>query len=111
MCSLYETIKTLCDEKGITPSKMCVELKISKSTMTDLKSGRRPTIALATAQKIADYFGVSVDRVLGNSEQQKKPVPTDEDELDYSLIRRLTQLTPEELEKVDAFVQGLLAAR
>jgi transcriptional regulator with XRE-family HTH domain len=90
---------------------MCVDLGLSKSMITKLKADPTRGINADTAQKIADYFGVSVDRVLGNSGQQKKPVPTDEDELNYSLIRRLTQLTPEELEKVDAFVQGLLAAR
>ena len=31
--------------------------------------------------------------------------------LDEELIRRLLLLTPEEAEKVDAFVQGILAAR
>lgn len=31
--------------------------------------------------------------------------------LDADLIQRLTSLTPEEQQKVDAFVQGLLASR
>lgn len=49
--------------------------------MTDLKSGRRPTVTLGTAQKIADYFGVSVDRVLGISEQKEKPTLETKSEL------------------------------
>lgn len=68
---------------------MCVELKISKSTMTDLKSGRRPTVTLGTAQKIADYFGVSVDRVLGISEQKEKPTLETKSELNMDDVKLL----------------------
>lgn len=75
MCTLYESIKSLCDSKGIKGGKMCVDLGISKSTMTDLKSGRRSGISMDTAQKIADYFGVSVDRVLGSEQKEKSPTP------------------------------------
>lgn len=65
MYNLYETIKSLCDEKGIKPGKMCVEANISKGLISDLKAGRKKTVRVETAQKIADYFGVTVDRVLG----------------------------------------------
>ena len=72
MGTLYENITELCTEKGIKGGKMCVDLGISKSLMTDLKSGRKHTIRSSTAQMIADYFGVSVDRVLGG-ESEKAP--------------------------------------
>lgn len=44
---------------------MCVELGMSKSILTGLKNGTKKNIQTDTAQKIADYFGVTVDRVLG----------------------------------------------
>ena len=44
-------------------------------------------------------------------EDEKKPALPKESELDSLLIRRLVQLSPEEQEKVDAFVQGLIASR
>ena len=74
MSTLYDVIKSLCDEKGITGAKMCNDIGLSKGLMTGLKMGRRQTVTTDTAQKIADYFGVSVERVLG-SEQQKSPLP------------------------------------
>ena len=110
MGTLYKSIKSLCDEKGVKGGKMCVDLGISKSTMTDLKSGRRTGISLETAQKIADYFGVTVDRVLGSDQKEKSPAYEDVG-LDEELIRRLCLLTPEEVQRVDAFVQGILASR
>ena len=52
---------------------MCVDLGLSKSLMTDLKSGRKKSITAETAQKIADYISVSVDRVLNGPETKKAP--------------------------------------
>lgn len=75
MGTLYESIKELCIENGIKPSKMCVDLEMSKSMMTKLKNGTKKNIETGTAQKIADYFGVSVDRVLGSEQKEKSPAP------------------------------------
>ena len=73
MWTLYESILSLCKERGIKGGKMCVDLGLSKSLMTDLKSGRKKSITAETAQKIADYFSVSVDRVLNGPETKKAP--------------------------------------
>ena len=73
MWTLYESILSLCQENGIKGGKMCVDLGLSKSLMTDLKSGRKKGITAETAQKIADYFSVSVDRVLNGPETKKAP--------------------------------------
>ena len=143
LATLYENLKLLCDQRGIKPGKMCVEIGASKSLMTGLKAGRTKSINAETAQKIADYVGVSVDYILNGPDAAlysaaqdavvnrefaelpietraamlqgiKKDAPTgnaDERDLDASLISRLVQLSPEEKEKVDAFVQGILASR
>ena len=55
---------------------MCVDLGLSKSVMTDLKSGRKKGVNAETAQKIATYFGVSVGYLLGEeTEEDKKEKP------------------------------------
>lgn len=64
--------------------------------------------------QIADQYHVSVEWLRGETDEKstkKAPTETSERELDMSLIKRLVQLTPDEVEKVDAFVQGLLASR
>lgn len=66
--------------------------------------------------KVANYFGISPGELMGAPAippqgVKKAPTETSERELDMSLIKRLVQLTPDEMEKVDAFVQGLLASR
>ena len=64
MLNLYERIELLCRENGTTVSKMCIEIGISKSTMSELKHGRTQTLSAKTLSKIADYFGVSVDYLM-----------------------------------------------
>ena len=65
MCTLYERIMTLCQEKGVSGSRMCLDLGLSKSTLSDMKSGRKKGLSTSNAQKIANYLGVSVDYLLG----------------------------------------------
>lgn len=65
------------------------------------------------------FYGVTDILSYFETEQsyaQKETPPTEgeglgEDTLDKELISRLRQLTRDELAKVDAFVQGILAAR
>lgn len=78
MCTIYNNIQALCDEKGIKPGKMCVDIGISKSILTGLKNGTKKNIQTDTAQKIAEYFGVPVGRLLGIEEKEKPIVNDDE---------------------------------
>lgn len=69
MGTLYENIHALCVEKGIKGGKMCTDIGLSKSLMSDLKYGRKKSISAETAQKIADYFGVTVRDILNCTQQ------------------------------------------
>ena len=111
MGTLYESIKSLCDEKGVKGGKMCVDLGISKSTMTDLKSGRRTGISLETAQKIADYFGVTVDRVLGSDQKEKSPAPDGVGLSKERIQMLLEQMSSEDLSSLIADAALMLAKR
>lgn len=64
MCTLYERIQSLCKNKGVSASRMCLDLGLSKSTMSDMKNGRKSGISVPTAQKIAAYFDVPVEYLL-----------------------------------------------
>ena len=108
MGTLYESIISLCDEKGIKGGKMCVDLGISKSTMTDLKSGRRTGISMDTAQKIADYFNVSVDRVLGAEQKEKSPTPEGV-ELNETQQMALDLILKMDDDRLTAFIAGAKA--
>ena len=81
MGTLYENIIALCNQRGIKGGKMCTDIGMSKGILTDLKMGRQSGISTANAQKIADYFGVSVDYLLG-----KEKTPTDNGERQHDVL-------------------------
>lgn len=56
--SLYETIFDLCHKKGVTPSKMCDDLGISRSIVAGLRNGRTRGVQLRTAERMARYLDV-----------------------------------------------------
>ena len=68
MAELYENILRLCQQAGISGGKLCSELGFSRSTLSDLKSGRVSSLSSAKLQKIAEYFQVPVDTLLKGPE-------------------------------------------
>lgn len=92
MSTLYENIVLLCKDSGIKPGKLCAEAGISRGLISDLKVGRKKTIQIETAKKIADYFGVSVDRVMGGaSEDIKKELTLQEKDEFREIFADLTE--------------------
>lgn len=59
-------IKQLLQERGETISKMTETTNINKNFMYSLNQGSKPSIE--HIEKIADYFGVSIDEILGRKE-------------------------------------------
>lgn len=84
----YENFLTLCNQKGITPSAAAVEMGFQKSVVTRWKKSI-PTDA--NKQKIAKYFGISVEELMGKEPEHKKtPILSQKDERD--IARDLEQL-------------------
>ena len=78
MCTLYNRIQALCKSRGVSGSRMCLDLGLSKSTLSDIKSGRKKGVSTDTAKKIASYFNVSVGYLLGEEEKEKPTIPEDD---------------------------------
>lgn len=110
MDDLYKKIRSLCDQRGISGYKLCKDIGMQPSLLTDLKMGRQTGLSAKNMDKVANYFNVSMEYLLG-TEKEKSSADNSEGLLDNEIIERLISLTPAELEKVDAFVQGLLASR
>ena len=58
----------LCALKGLSPNKVAKELHIASGTVSEWKKGRTPQNA--TLKKIADYFGVSVEYLKGETDEK-----------------------------------------
>jgi hypothetical protein len=65
MSKLYKTIISLCESRGISGYRMCKEIGIQPSILTDLKMGRKEGLSSKNADKIARFFGVPVGYLLG----------------------------------------------
>lgn len=104
----YDNFKALCEQRGERPTPVAQKLGCSSSNVVMWKNGSTPRPAVL--QKIAEYFGVNTQYLLFGPEKSS-PAHVDERALNEELISRLLLLTPEEMQKVDAFVQGLLANR
>ena len=66
MSELYNRIEALCKERNISINKMCKESGASQGAIGDLKSGRTKKLSAENLQKIATYFAISVDLLLGS---------------------------------------------
>lgn len=71
MNNLHKSITELCEKKGVSGYRLCKDTGIQPSILTDLKMGRQKSLSAVNAEKIANYFGVSVGYLLGN---EKKPL-------------------------------------
>lgn len=108
MSTVYKNILDLCHEKGISPSKMSTEAGISRSIMTELKSGRTKQPSADTLKKISLYFNVPVEYLLdigtpNESDAPPEPVITD-DQLMFALWGDVKdEFTEEDLEDVKKY--------
>lgn len=66
MGNLYNRVDKLCESKGVTMAQMCKDIGMRRSVMSDLKSGRKSGLSTKTLNKIAEYFSVSIDSIVGD---------------------------------------------
>ena len=69
--AFYDIFESLCTENGVTPTQVARDNGIKQSVVAMWKK-RDSTPKAETVQKLADYFGVSVDYLLG-----LRPLPDD----------------------------------
>ena len=86
---------------------MCVELGMSKSILTGLKNGTKKNIQTDTAQKIADYFGVTVDRVLGAEKETAVSKDVGLSPMESQLMEYVRALTDDQKKMLLAQLQAL----
>ena len=73
---MYDIFNKLCEEKGVTPYRVCKETGITTATISNWKAGRYIPKA-DKMKKIADYFEVSVDYLMTGEEDLEKKDPDD----------------------------------
>lgn len=102
MSDLYNRIEKLCADNGINITTMCKESGASRASLTDLKMGRKQGLSTDTLSKISNYFGVSVDYLLGNEPKAKTLAEADVtfDDFTYAMHHESKELTEENKQKL-----------
>lgn len=96
----FERFQALCDEKKISVYKACTDIGLNRSAVAKWKSGGKPNGT--TAGKLADYFGVTTDYLLGKSDQWDEKKVSDED-IKFALFGGDGEITDEMYEEVKRF--------
>lgn len=88
---MYEIFAKLLEERGVTAYKVSKATGIAGSTFSDWKSGRS-TPKQDKLQKIADFFGVSVDFLITGKEETAVAQETHVDlKAEFNRIKKLLE--------------------
>lgn len=68
---MYEVFEQLLQKYGVSSYKVAQEAGVTQTALSNWKSGRS-TPSAKTLQKIADYFGVTVDYLMTGRENSEK---------------------------------------
>ena len=92
---MYEVFEQLLQKYGVTPYRVAKEAGVTQTALSNWKSGRS-TPTTKTLQKIADYFGVTIDYLMtgdiSEESHEKKLTPKDEKDIEKILEQTREQL-------------------
>ena len=111
----FDNFQKICIENGVSPSKVVTDIGMNKSAVTYWKNkGSTPNGDVL--QKIADYFGISVENLLAGQTKKSAEGNSDDEELNELLeelknnpgkrllFSKTKKATKEDIEKIIAMV-------
>lgn len=102
-----ERIFELINKKGMTINSFAVDCKINAMLFTHWKKGRQKP-GLEVLIKIADYFNVSLDYLVGRETPTvKKEINNPNKAINSTLLNRIESLDELQQAKVMAYIDGL----
>lgn len=88
---MYEIFEQLLQKHGVSAYRVAKEAGVTQTSLSNWKSGRN-TPSAATLQKIADFFGVTIDYLMtGKEDSEKEPQLKPKDERDIKNILANTE--------------------
>lgn len=104
----YDRYITMCQGKGVTPSRAAEEIGLNKATVTNWKkNGYTPRADVLL--RIAEYFGVSMSFLVGDENIEKAPTQEGErvisdDDIKFALFGT-REIDNDVLEQVKSFAK------
>ena len=113
----YDIFIRLCAQKNVTPSKAAEEIGLNRAAVTKWQRGGKPSAV--NLLKLAKYFGVTTEYLLGEEKApEKNELPATNEELDkalegvnFALYGEAKDLTVKEKQDVLKFIQFLKSKR
>lgn len=103
----WENFYSLCENNNEKPLNVVTKLSIGHGSITKWKNGAVPNGK--NLQKMADYFGVSVDYLLtGEKEKAPREIPEGLTELDAEIIKVFSSLSAEKKQQALSYLSFLL---
>lgn len=92
MSTFYDNYIKLCAAHNKSPTAVSKEIGLSNAAASGWKNGKKPSAV--TKQKLADYFGVTVEELTGEEQKEKPSTPEGDglDEQAKSFAEKLMQL-------------------
>ena len=104
----FNRFKALCEERNISVYRACTDIGLNRSAVAKWKNGGRPNGS--TAARLADYFGVTTDYLLEQSDERIAPEPVravTDDDIKFALFGgngEITDAMYDEVKRFAAFV-------
>jgi len=103
-----DRIKFLRTRKGMTQKELAKELHIANSTLSQYESGQRG-LSDVVKKNVADYFGVTVDYLMGREDDARVPHESVREILAGPGLRLLldadNKLTEDQLKEIVEFIE------
>ena len=99
-------LKELREERRLSQDGLALKLNVSQSTISAYEVGDR-TPDLETLIAIAQFFGVSLDYLAGQSDLKQQIRQSDLTSSELEHLRIYRQLSDMDREKVSAYIEGL----
>ena len=105
----FNRFKQLCDQRNISVYRACTDIGLNRSAVAKWKNGGKPNGS--TAAKLAAYFEVTTDYLLGQSEERtpgEKLRTVSDEEIKFALFGgdgEITDAMYDEVKQFAAFVK------
>ena len=100
----FNRFRELCDQRKISVYRACTDIGLNRSAVAKWKNGGKPNGS--TAAKLAAYFGVTTDYLLGQSEDRTPgftPRVVSDEEIKFALFGGDGEITDEMYREVRDF--------
>ena len=108
----FNRFKELCDHKNVSAYRACTDIGLNRSAVAKWKNGGKPNGS--TAAKLAEYFGVTTDYLLCQSEEKtpgEAPRVISDEEIKFALFGGDEEITDDMYEEVKKFAAFLKQRR